>query len=174
MRTRFALLIVAAAILGGCASPGDFLSRAAKSTPAPGAATPIVHFTPPPLSLQQLGEAYLVVADKANKSFERLGTHRYLDTVKRIRSWCGKASEIDVEFLEGLEAIPFTEAYRAPADDLIATQKKVNALYTKCVKAKTLKAIKKVLQQIDAADAIRAEASVQLRKALYLSTRVLY
>lgn len=166
-----ALLILAASLLGGCVNPAGFLSRAATPTPV---ATPIVRFTPPPLNLQRLGEAYLVVADKANKSFERLGTHRYLDTVKRIRAWCVAALEIDGEFLEGLKAIPFTDAYIPSANALIVAQEKVNALYGKCAKATPLKAIKKVLQELDAADSVRSKASVQLRKDLYLSTRVLY
>ncbi len=167
-RRTIAAVLVALAV-AGCANAGSGQTL----TPLNEIPTPHVNPNATP-DWQTLGEAYLVVADVANKAQDRqYGLRTQLtDRVKDWHFWCSQFAAIDQQYIEGLQAIAWTGDIKPHADDLIAKEQKVLGLLKDCAKESSLKGLHKLANKVDAADKIAQNAAAQIRKDLHLSTRV--
>jgi hypothetical protein len=161
-----ALLLAAFVVLTGCTFRGH--ARLPEQTAfVPGTPRPSAS-----ASWHALGEAYLVAADRAKKDYAALFSRRgaYYDDVKYQQLWCRSFMRVDIEYLETVQAIPWTAEYQAHVDDVVKTTQDVIDVLEKCVKSKKIKTIHKLEDQADAAYLLRQDAAEALRKDLHLST----
>jgi hypothetical protein len=159
-------LLAACVVLTGCTSRGH-AQMPEQTAFVPGTARPSAS-----ASWLALGEAYVVAADLAARNYGKLFGRRgaYYDDVKYQHLWCDGFMSVDVEFLEDVEAIPWTAEYQAQADAVMATTRDVIAILEKCTKSKKIKTIHKLQDQADAAYLLRQKAADKLRRDLHLST----
>ena len=119
-----------------------------------------------------LGEAYLVAASRAKKDFSDLYAREriYRDDLKDQHLWCESLMEIDIEFRDSVEKVPWTDEYKVMVDDLTTTTNDVIAILDQCTKSKKIKTVHSLKDAADAAYLVRQRAAEKLRIALHLST----
>ena len=168
MRPRLAALSLLAALVVITACTGRGHAQMPDQTAfVPGTPRPSAS-----ASWHALGEAYIIAADLAGRNYAKLFERRgaYYDEVKYQHLWCDGFMSVDVEFLEDIEAIPWTDEYRVQADAVIDRTKDVIAILEKCLKSNKIKTIHKLEDQADTAYLARQKASDKLRRDLHLST----
>lgn len=175
--SRLAAAVLSLVVIG-CAPPGS-ADRTSAPPATPTAAvrldpSPVADPTPRPWTPLQLGEAYLVAASTYNKDVRHLlGVALYdvhLNTVKGWTRLCRKWSSITRTFIKGVQAIPFTGAFKADAAGLVKRNLEAVKRLDVCAKGTSMAVVEKAYNRALAARELAYEAAKRLRTALGLSS----
>ncbi len=161
-RPRIAALSLLIVLLAACAGP-----RGIQGTYPILSDPPLTEPTP---SWRALSEAYLVVANRADKDFAKLFSRRiaYDNDVAGQHLWCNAFLSIDKEFADSVRAMPWSAEYQKQVDLVLKKTDDVVNLLKQCMKSKSIKNIRSYEKKADNAYLLRQTASEQLRRDLHL------
>jgi hypothetical protein len=187
MRTSILIGLLAAG-LAGCgtvaaptaAPPAASTSASALPTgspsiapsPAPSPTGEVAGETAPPrtMTLLQESEAFLVVWSKYHHVIDQINGRHVRNTVSDYRAWCKETDAAGLEFVDGLQAIPFGPDRADAADYLVLRAKKYQSRLEECAGYTTMARIHHIEPLLTKAATYQENAETALRKALDLPT----